>query len=78
MVEDISKKAVLILALLAVVVSVLSTTLMLNAINSNPSLGADARLQSQGTSSPGAVVSLYVPQGPQGGQVNLEVVNLNP
>jgi len=70
--EDISRKTVLILVSLAVVISVLSTFLVVNAVyNFMPADFGSGNFVGAGK------VTLYVPVEPLGGKVTINVINPN-
>lgn len=71
MTDDISKKAVMILVIVAMIISILSTTFVLNAVYNvdTPKSGTDT------ISQPIGKVSLTVPQQPTTGRVTLTVNN---
>jgi len=70
--DDLSRRAVLVLVVLAVAVSIISTSLVMNAIYTY----VPADLSSQESNlQPSARVALSVPQQPMVGTVVLEVAN---
>ncbi len=76
MTEEVSRKAVLILVIIAVVISILSTSLVLSAVyNYIPS--PIVRNEEVGVGEPGGRVTLSVPPQPVAGKVTLEVVDRN-
>jgi flagellar basal body-associated protein FliL len=70
--DNISRKAVLVLVIIAVVVSILSTTLVMYSVYSyNPAVMTAPQ------NAPGARVNLYVPAEPASGTVQFTVVDPN-